>query len=246
MARSLSGTGAASGSQAARRSAAMNGGGPCRRSARSAMRIRRARFRARWFRPLVTVRIYGRNTTLARQGDPARLIQVIHRGWVQLAHVMPNGKSVIDLMGPGSVMGIAWSVTNGTFPYTAEALEECEVEQADAAAVLKHLHHDSGTTMDLLRYVSRQSRRLLDNFHRAMAKEPSDARLLESLSEIGSTCGVAVESGTRINLPLPVQVLADRIGCSRQWTSKLLGQLARRGAIKRNGAWITLVESAQP
>jgi CRP-like cAMP-binding protein len=158
---------------------------------------------------------------------------------------MPNGKSISDLFGPGSVVGVAWSAIHSTSPYTTMALEECEVEQADAGRILEHLRHDPGTALDLLRYVSRQSSRLLGLFYKTAGKVPSDARLLETLREISAGCGAAVEAGMRITLPLPVQVLAELIGCSRQWASKLLGRLERQGTIKRKGSWITLVEPAQ-
>jgi CRP-like cAMP-binding protein len=200
--------------------------------------------RARWFQAILRTHVYGRDTTLVRQGEPARLILVIHRGWVQATHVMPNGKSISDLLGPGSVIGIASSMVSDTFPYTAIALEECEVHQADAESVLRHLRRDPGATLDLLRFVSRQFQRLHELFYGAAGKTPSDERLLETLREIAAACGVPAESGTRIPMPLPVQLLADRIGCSRQWASKLLGQLERRGAIQRHRSWITLVGAA--
>jgi CRP-like cAMP-binding protein len=199
--------------------------------------------RASWFHQICVVRIHGRDTILVRQGQNARVIQVIRRGWVQASHVMPNGKSISEFFGPGNPIGIMSAMTRECSPYTATALEECEVEQADAAAVLKNLRHDPGTTLDLLRYSCQQALRMLDLFYVAAGKVPSEARLMDALQAISAARGLPVDDGTRINMPLTVQVLADRIGCSRQWASKLLGQLARRGAIKRHGPWITILGS---
>jgi CRP-like cAMP-binding protein len=197
---------------------------------------------AHWLRPLLSTRIYGRNTILVRQGEPVKFIQLLRRGLVQATHVMPNGKSISELFGPGSVIGISTAITRETLPYTAMALDECEIEQAEVAPVLRHLRNDPGTTMDLLRYACWQAHRLLEVFYKTAAKMPSDERLLEVLHEIAAACGVPGKGGTRINMPLPVQALADRISCSRQWASKQLAELVRRGAIRRNGPWITLVK----
>ena len=187
-----------------------------------------------------TVRLYSRYITVVRQGDPGRHIHVLRRGWLQITHIMPNGKSIVDLWGPGSIVGIASAITNDATPYSAIALEDCEVEQADAGEFLKHLKKDAHIEFDLLRHISRQTIRLLGNFYDAAAKVPMEDRLHRVLVEISSTCGVPTEGGLRINLPLSIQVLADWIGCSRQWASKLMSNLEARGALKRNNGWITL------
>jgi len=61
------------------------------------------------------------------------------------------------------------------------------------------------------------------------------------LREFGQNCGHPIDDGVRIRIPLTVQDLADKIGCSRQWTSKLLGKLQTARLIERNQGWIILV-----
>jgi CRP/FNR family transcriptional regulator, cyclic AMP receptor protein len=161
---------------------------------------------------------------------------------MQITHAMPNGKSIVDLWPPGSIVGIAPAMLSNTYPYSAIALEDCEIEQADAVEFLKHLKKDAYVAFDLLRYISRQVTKLLGHFYVAVAKIPMEDRLLRVLHEISSTCGVRAEGGVRINLPLSVQVLADWIGCSRQWASRLLSDLEKRGALKRRNGWITLTQ----
>jgi CRP/FNR family transcriptional regulator, cyclic AMP receptor protein len=196
--------------------------------------------RSLWFQSIKTVRYYSRHVTLIRQGDPGKHIHVLRRGWLQIAHIMPNGKSIVDLWGPGSIIGIAPAITNGAYPFSAIALEECEIEQADAAEFLKHLKKDANIAFDLLRHMSRLTTRLLDHLYVAAGKVRTEERLLRALIEISLTCGVRADGGVRLNLPLPVQVIADWIGCSRQWASKLLRDLEARGAMKRRNGWITL------
>jgi CRP/FNR family transcriptional regulator, cyclic AMP receptor protein len=196
--------------------------------------------RSLWFQSIKTVRIYSRHVTVVRQGNPCKHIHVLRRGWLQITHVMRNGKSIVDLWGPGSIIGVAPILNSGDYAFSAIALEECEVELADAAEFLKHLKKDAQIALDLLRYMSRLTTRLLGHFYAAAGKVPTEERLLRVLVEVSSTCGVRAEGGMRINLPLPVQVIADWIGCSRQWASKLLKDLELRGAIKRRNGWIIL------
>lgn len=209
--------------------------------AHSATRDTCALCRSHWFQSIKTLRHYSRNSTIVRQGEPVHNIYFLRHGLVQVSHLMPSGKAVSDLIGPGDIIGIAWAVSNEAYAYTAIALEECEVEQADAGTFLKRLRSSPGVAMDMLRYLSRQTQRLLSLFYEAASKVPTEARLLNMLQEISRTCGVPMDGAVRINLPLPIQVLADRIGCSRQWASRLLGELEERGVLKRKGSWISLI-----
>jgi CRP-like cAMP-binding protein len=67
---------------------------------------------------------------------------------------------------------------------------------------------------------------------------------MSALIELGNVYGVPAEAGLRIPVPLTVQMLADKVGCSRQWASKLLGELEAAGKLKRNRSWITLITGA--
>jgi CRP/FNR family transcriptional regulator, cyclic AMP receptor protein len=196
--------------------------------------------RSHWFQSIKTVSFYGRNVTFIRQGDPVKQIHVLRRGWLQISHVTPTGKSIVDLWSPGNILGITSIMMGDHSPYTATALENCEVEQVDIGKFLSHLKKDAHVAFDLLRYISRKNRRLLSHFYDAATKAPLEERLLSALEEISSTCSVQVDGGVRINLPLPMQILADRLGCSRQWISKLLSDLEARGVLKRRNGWITL------
>jgi CRP-like cAMP-binding protein len=81
---------------------------------------------------------------------------------------------------------------------------------------------------------------------RLSAKVPTGERLMSALVEMGRIYGVPAESGLRIPVPLTVQMLAEKIGCSRQWASKKLGELEAAGKLERNRSWITLINGAGP
>jgi CRP-like cAMP-binding protein len=188
----------------------------------------------------MTWRIVGRNATLFRQGEPASKIYAVRQGWLQAIHLMPNGKAVTDLHGPGSLLGIDCAAGNITYPFTAVALAECEIEEACSTEFLGRLQNDPLIAIDVLRYVSRNMERIRNLFFATASKVRSSERLMETLREISLNCSTVLEGGNvRVNVPLPVQVLADRIGCSRQWASKLLKDLEKSGVLRRTGVWVT-------
>lgn len=201
--------------------------------------IRCALSRAKWFKEIFNYRTVGRNATLFRQGEPAGKICVVRNGWLRAIHLMPNGKSVTDLLGPGSLLGVESAAASSNCPFTAVAIEECEIEEADSAEFLRRLKDDPFVAADVLRYVSRSMDRLRKLFYSTASKVPASERLIETLIEISQNCSTALDDdNVRINIPLSAQVLADRIGCTRQWVSKMLSEFEDRGSLRRSGTWI--------
>ena len=193
------------------------------------------------FRAVASEHTYGRNSTVVRQGDPARYVYVLRRGLVQVSTVMPNGKSLVDLMGPGSIFGVPWILTGLPHGFALTAIAECDFDQVEAPRFLRYLADRAAAAMELLRHLCHQEIQLVEKLVHLSARIPTGDRLMSALIELGRIYGVPVDSGLRIPVPLTVQMLADKIGCSRQWASKLLGELEASGKLKRNRSWITLV-----
>ena len=196
------------------------------------------------FREITSVRIYGRNAMVVRQGDPARYAYILRRGLAQVTSLMPNGRSFMDLMGPGSVFGVPWMLAGQPHGFGISALDECEFDQAEAPLFLMYLENNPAAVLELIRRLSRQEIQLVRHMLLLSVKVPSSERLLSALIELGRMCGAPVESGVRIQVPLTIQMLADKIGCSRQWASKLMGELEAAGKLMRKGSWITLINGA--
>lgn len=200
--------------------------------------------RCAWFQEMRTIRVLGRNSTLFTQGQPPTRVYALRRGWLKATHVLSNGKGISDLIGPGAVFGIQSAFAASPYHFTTVAIEECEVEEADAVEFLKKLHADPHLAFDVLREVSRSTQRLLDLFYGSAAKVSSYERLIGMFDRISAHCSTEIEGGVRINLPLSVQVMADHIGCSRQWVSKMLSDLQKEGRVKRRGIWLTYSPTA--
>lgn len=192
------------------------------------------------FQAIVEPRVYGRNATIIRQGEPANHVFLIRSGLIQLIHTAPNGKSVIDLIRPGWALGAPWAITRKNYAYTALTLEETETERVEVAKFLAYLHSHPQAAVLLLKDVSGQLMRVLDNLYGIAGKVPSERRLKQALLEIAEMAGLTGNGSGSIRIPISIQMLADRIGCSRQWVSKILKELEARGEIQRRGSWITL------
>jgi CRP/FNR family transcriptional regulator, cyclic AMP receptor protein len=184
--------------------------------------------------------MYGRGFTVFKQGDRPEYVYLVRKGWIQVAHVTGSGRSVVDFLGPGTVLGIMEAVTDSRLPVSARTLEDCELELVRTEEFLDMLEKKPHLASGLLKTVSRYSQRILHYLYDVVGKVSSERRLLRALYEIALSCGATSGRGTQIRLPLTVQDIGDRIGCSRQWTSRLLGSLESRGILERRSGWLVI------
>jgi CRP/FNR family transcriptional regulator, cyclic AMP receptor protein len=194
------------------------------------------------FEEIASRHTYGRHATIARQGDDARYTHVLRRGLVEVSSALPNGKSFLDLVGPGSIFGIPWTLAGLPHGFSLKAVAECDFDQVETQRFLKYLEERPAAALEVLRHLCRQEIQLVQDMLQLSTRVPTGERLMSALVELGRIYGIQAESGLRIPVPLTVQMLADKIGCSRQWASKTLGELEAAGKLKRNRSWITLTD----
>ncbi len=154
------------------------------------------------FREIASRHTYGRHSTIVRQGDAVRYAYVLRRGLVQVSTVLPNGKSFADLMGPGSVFGVPWTLAGLPHGFAITAIAECDFDLAEAPRFLEYLKDHPVSALELLGHLCRQEIRLVENVLQLSARVPTGDRLMSALIELGRIYGVPAESGLRIPVPL--------------------------------------------
>lgn len=185
--------------------------------------------------------VYGSGFPLYRQGDEANGIYIVHAGWVKLAYSSEQGNGAsVGLVGPGSVLGLPQVLSGTRHPAAAQVVQPSEFAFVERDHFLDFIDHHPRLTQRLLSLLSRELARVLSELCETAGKLPAQDRLLHVLEELARDCGQPSDDGVRIGIPLTVQDLADRIGCSRQWTSRLLGELEEAGKLGRRRGWYFL------
>jgi CRP-like cAMP-binding protein len=193
---------------------------------------------------LFETRWYAATTTLFREGETAAGLFVVRSGLVRLLHFGADGKTaVVRMATPGTLLGLVASVTGEPYLFTAEAAEESRVELLPRRVFVRLLLEQPAFAVELLVRVSQD---LADSQQRLCeATENSlPERLLRRLRELAAACGVPTPEGVLLDLRLTVQDLADSVGCSRQWASRLVGELESSGMIRRRGRRFVLSTAA--
>ena len=190
-------------------------------------------------------RRYAPDSFLFHQGDAAAGLYVVRSGVVRLLHVNVDGKAaVVQLVTTSAILGLVEAVTGDSRLLTAQAVEESLVDFLPRRAFVRLLLDHSQVAVELLIRVAQE---LADLQHRLCeaTESPLRERLLHRLQELAGPCGVTTADGVLLDLPLTVQDLANSLGCTRQWTSRLLGEMEHDGLIVRRGRrlWLTAAAS---
>jgi CRP/FNR family transcriptional regulator len=186
------------------------------------------------FQMITQVRRYPRGDIIFRQGEHAHGLFILRSGWAKLFHLTPAGKAVtLGLIGPGRILGLTEIVTGSPYLVSAETLDESDVEYIEKQRFLIFLLENPRLAVEPLTTVSQEARKFLTQLCEMAGKLPTVQRLLHTLQDLAKTCGHKTDDGIRLKLPFTVQDLADSIGCSRQWASKLVNELEDQGLIKR-------------
>jgi len=198
----------------------------------------------RQFRDIVEIRTYPAGSTIVYQGDEGHGVFNVRSGAVRLLRLEPGGRSVaVRIVPAAGILGLA-EVTAGT-PYrlTAEAVEESVLEYAPRCKFVPFLLHNPQVTVELLIWLSQEFECLELSLEEVVSRPTLTVQLLRQLRTLGEACGEETGEGVELHPCFTGQDLANSLGCSRQWVSKLLGDLEEQGLIERRGRRILVTPS---
>jgi CRP/FNR family transcriptional regulator len=150
----------------------------------------------------------------------------------------------VRVVSASGIIGLP-EVTSGTaYQFTAQTVDESTLEYAPRKAFVSFLFDHPQVAIELLIWLSQQFEDLQLSLCETVTDPDLEHRLLNQLRELGETCGSPIEGGVELRPKLTGQDLADGLGCSRQWISKLLGDLEQRGLIERRSRRIIVTPAA--
>jgi len=101
----------------------------------------------------VAVEVSGK--PLFRLGQPCRGIYLVEAGDVTLRMCSaPDGNHTLEVVGPGTVLGLSESMTGATYRLTAEAREGARISYIERASFLDLVHNDHQFCLQIVRALS--------------------------------------------------------------------------------------------
>jgi len=189
------------------------------------------------------VRSYSPGFELLQQGMPADHVYLIHDGAVKLVWTEAKGKeTIVGLRWRESFLGVPSVITAGPCPTSAITLVRSVVERIPAENFLDGLQTDSNLAWKIHQIQSRELEEQL-TWLGELACCSARSRLANVLRRLIALNGTAGNSSTRVRLPLKQKKIAEFIGVTPEYLSRLLHGIAKECHIHLRDGWIVIPDS---
>lgn len=187
-------------------------------------------------KPLQITHYYAKGSKLFIEGQPPDGIFILCVGRVKQSICSKEGKMIIiDIAGPGEVLGLSAAVSDSLHMATAEAVEQCRVTFIRKSDFLRLLGQNAEVGLKAVRQLSQNYRTACLQIT-ALGLSATVADKLATL--LLDWCASSVEESDGIHLKVSYthEELAQMIGTSRETVTRLLKSFRERKLIKRKGA----------
>ncbi len=123
-----------------------------------------------------TVRLFAKGATLFEEGSAVRGVYLVESGEVRL--LLPKGQSqeqLLEVAGPGAMLGLSESMTGEKYRATAEAGEQTTAGFIPREAFLEFLREHADFCMEVVQRLSEDLHALYDKF-RSISAHPGRPR----------------------------------------------------------------------
>jgi CRP-like cAMP-binding protein len=188
------------------------------------------------------LRRFQRGQALFTEGDLARRVFLIGRGWVTVTCTTAGGREImLALRGPGDMLGELSALDGEPRLATAVAVSEVEATVV-SGSTLSRMLDDVEAARELIRVLAS---RLRDSDRKRLEFAALDTlgRVAWRLLELSDGFGQGTDEGISVELPLSQEQLAGWCGASRESTVKALTSLRELGIITTGRRQVVIRDS---
>jgi CRP/FNR family cyclic AMP-dependent transcriptional regulator len=180
-------------------------------------------------------RLLAKGAAIYRQGDEGSSFYFVVRGRVQVEIFQQHGAEfILELMGPGSLMGEGSAVAGLRRMSSATTLEPCELIEFDYPEVKRVLGRHPEFAAALMEVIA-VKQWVLGMRIQCLATPKPDLRVVELLGRLANLYGVEEAGGVRIRTPLTHELVAALTGTSRVTVTRTIMKLKAEGVIRNEG-----------
>ena len=183
---------------------------------------------------------YRRKQVLYYEGNPATGLFCIQSGSVKLYKTGPEGKVyILRIAASSGVLGLESLFTGSPWSATAEMLEDGTVCYVDRKTVLELVRQDPGVAVQVIQTLAHQLQ-TSESERVELAQSSVRERLARLLALLVQSHGISEDVGTRIDLRLSREEMAEMIGTAQETAIRLLTELKQDGVIGLDGRVIVV------
>ncbi|MFP6630692.1 MAG: Crp/Fnr family transcriptional regulator [Myxococcota bacterium] len=178
---------------------------------------------------------------LFHRGDDGSQLYILVRGRMKVvASSADSGEDlVLNLIGPGEVVGELAILTGSQRTATIEAVDVCELLVLDRRSLFAALSEDASASLSLARVLAERLEHLSDNLaDLKFTKLPQ--RLAKRLLDLAEVHGEEREDGVRIKLRLSQGEWGNVVGATRESINKQLGSWKKAGIVETERGFLVV------
>jgi CRP/FNR family transcriptional regulator len=192
---------------------------------------------ADWFR----AETFAPDTMIFLEGDPADRLWVVSSGQVKIVkHTSDGQENLLEVITPGEMFGGA-GLLLATHPATAVAMTATTALSIERGAYLQLIRQYPDIALRIIDLLGERLQAAMKM--RALAVERVDVRLANILLKLCDKVGKPIDEGTRINLPLSRQDLADMAGTTIETAIRVMSRLRKEGLVHTEpGGYVVVLD----
>lgn len=185
---------------------------------------------------------FSHGETIFMQGDPAKAIYIVTKGWVKLYRVAANGsEAVVGIFTAGHSFGEALALRKETYPVSAEAVTNARLLRLPASVLTDLIKSDPEIALSILAVTYQHLHSLVFQIEqiKALSGAQRVAEFLVELCADGAGC-------CTVTLPYDKTLIAGRLGMKPESLSRAFARLRKQGVtVQHNHAEILDVKQLQ-
>ena len=190
-----------------------------------------------WFR----AETFTSNAMIFLEGDPADRLWVVASGQVKIVkHTSDGQENLLEVITPGEMFGGA-GLLLAAHPATAVAMTATTTLSIERGLYLQLIRQYPDIALRIIHLLAERLQAAMKM--RALAVERVDVRLANILLKLCDKAGEPIDEGTRINLPLSRQDLADMAGTTIETAIRVMSRLRKEGLVYTEpGGFVVVVD----
>lgn len=176
---------------------------------------------------VTVVRRYKKGMIIFMEGEPGDALYFVRTGRIKLSKMQEDGREqILHYVQDGDIFAEVLLFDGGTFPATAEVMEDAEIGIINNKDLDNALRQFPDAMLQILHVMAKRLRQAQLQI-RDLALKDTNGRLVSLLLKFAREYGVEENGVINISLNITQQEMANLIGSSRETVARLLGDLKR-------------------
>ncbi len=191
---------------------------------------------------VIIERRYRKGRIIFMEGEPGEAVFFVKAGRVKISKQTSDGREhILHFINPGDVFAEVVMFGDGTYPATAEVVEDSTIGLIRNVDMERIIQENPGIALGFLKIMARRLRisqqQLIE-----LALLDTTRRAASMLLFLASEQGTKTDQGIEIDISLTNQDLANLIGTSRETVNRILSDFRRQKAISVNRGRVTILD----